>query len=270
MRSGGESSGRPRTLSIIVPAYNESHAIEGVVANIKAAASCLDGFEILIVDDGSTDDTGEIADRLAREHPEVTVIHQPQNSGFAAAYGAGLARARLEYVTFLPGDNEVALGSITNIFKAVGTADLVVPYHATPWNRTWYRRFLTWVCVTEINLLFGWRVKYTQGNAVYPTELARKLPITTRHFFFITEMLVHALVAGYSFVHVPLTHQERTYGRSKALSLANIASAEATMLRLWWNVRVHGLRAVPRVGTPAAASASEGPRQSWRSRLSQH
>jgi dolichol-phosphate mannosyltransferase len=248
---------RPRTLSIIVPAYNESRSIEGVVANIKAAGTSLDDFEILIVDDGSTDDTGQIADALAAKYAEVSVIHHPRNRGFAATYGSGLARARLEYVTFLPGDNEVALGSITNIFNAVGTADLVVPYHSTPWNRAWHRRVLTWVCVTEINVLFGWHVKYTQGNAVYPTELARRLPITTRHFFFITEMLVHALVAGYTFVHVPLTHQERTYGRSKAMSLANMASAEATMLRLWWHVRVHGLRVVPKVGAEATLMTRE-------------
>jgi glycosyltransferase involved in cell wall biosynthesis len=248
------ATARPRTLSIIVPAYNESRSLEGVVSNIKAASDSLDGFEILLVDDGSADDTGFVADELAREHPEVTVIHHPRNRGFAAAYGSGLARARLAYVTFLPGDNEVSLGSITNIFSAVGTADIVVPYHATPWNRALYRRFLTWVCVSEINLLFGWRLKYTQGNAVYPTELARMLPITTRHFFFITEMLVHALVAGYSFVHVPLTHQERTYGRSKAVSMDNIINAEATMLRLWWNVRVQGQRAVPRAASASGSS----------------
>jgi dolichol-phosphate mannosyltransferase len=252
---------RPRTLSIIVPAYNESRAIEGVVANIEAAADTLEGHEILIVDDGSTDDTGQVADDLARTHTEVRVIHHQRNRGFAAAYGSGLAQARLAYVTFLPGDNEVALGSITNIFEAVGTADVIVPFHATPWNRMWYRRFLTWVCVTEINLLFGWQVKYTQGNAVYPTELARTLPISTRHFFFITEMLVHALVAGYSFVHVPLTHQERTYGRSKAVSLTNIVNAEATMLRLWWNIRVLRRRALPRVDRHTVPMQPQGVRQ---------
>jgi glycosyltransferase involved in cell wall biosynthesis len=251
------SAPSPRTLSIIVPAYNESRAIEGVVANIEAAGDTLDGYEILIVDDGSTDDTGQVADELARTQQNVKVIHHSPNRGFAAAYASGLARARLAYVTFLPGDNEVSLGSITNIFAAVGTSDIVVPYHATPWNRQWYRRFLTWVCVSEINGLFGWHVKYTQGNAVYPTELARTLPVSTRHFFFITEMLVHALVAGYSFVHVPLTHQERRYGRSKAMSLANMASAEATMLRLWWNVRLRGQRVIPPVGQQLATLPAE-------------
>ncbi|MBV9543562.1 MAG: glycosyltransferase family 2 protein, partial [Chloroflexi bacterium] len=135
---------RSRSLSIIVPAYNESRAIEGVVANIESAASTLEAHEVVIVDDGSTDDTGRVADELARTHANVKVVHHPRNRGFAAAYGSGLAQARLAYVTFLPGDNEVALGSISNIFNAVGSADVIVPYHATPWNRTWYRRFLTW------------------------------------------------------------------------------------------------------------------------------
>src|SRR5215831_16251583 len=100
-----------RTLSIIVPAYNESRALEGVVANIEAAAGTLDGYEVVLVDDGSTDDTGQIADELALTHPNVRVIHHSPNRGFAAAYASGLAKARLAYVTFLPGDNEVALGS---------------------------------------------------------------------------------------------------------------------------------------------------------------
>ncbi|MBV9545792.1 MAG: hypothetical protein JOY61_15585 [Chloroflexi bacterium] len=73
-------------------------------------------------------------------------------------------------------------------------------------------------------------------------------------------MLVHALVAGYSYVHVPLTHQERTYGRSKALSMTNIVNAEATMLRLWWNIRVLGRRALPHVERPAAPMQAQGAR----------
>jgi glycosyltransferase involved in cell wall biosynthesis len=248
----------PRTLSIIVPAYNESHNIEGAVDTITRAGAALDDFEILLIDDGSSDDTGKIVDRLAANHSRVTAIHHLTNRGFAAAYHSGLDNARMEYVTFLPGDNEVAFESVCNIVAAVGTADLVIPYHATPWKRAWFRRVLTWVCVSEINVLFGWRQRYYQGPTVYPTRLARHLPTSTRRFFFITEMLVHALIAGYSWVEVGLTHQERTYGQSKAVALSNILDAEGTILRLWWKVRIRGQRLAPAPHGGVAEAAAGG------------
>jgi hypothetical protein len=134
----------------------------------------------------------------------------------------------------------VAAESVEEIFNAVGKADLVVPYHGTPWNRTWQRRVLTWICTTQLNVLFSRNLKYFQGPAVYPTELARVLPINTTGFFFATEMLVNALLMGYSYVQVPLTHHERTYGQSKAVKASNIVDAQMTILRLWWSLRVRG------------------------------
>lgn len=249
---------RQRTLSVLIPAYNEAQNIEAAVRDVLDAAAGFQEVEVLVVNDGSTDGTGEVADRLARDMPQVSAIHHPRNQGFAAAYRTGLQRARMQYFTFVPGDHEVAPESVRDIFAAIGTYDLVVPYHGTPWKRAWHRRVLTWVCTTEFNVLFGWRLKYYQGPTVYPTTLARALPLTAHGFFFVAEMLVHALEAGYSFTEVGLTHQERVYGRSKAVALPNIVDAEKTILRLWWDVRVRRQRAVPRVSRDTPSNALEG------------
>ena len=91
-----------------------------------------------------------------------------------------------------------------------------------------------------MNVLFSRNLKYFQGPAIYPTSLARVLPINTTGFFFATEMLVNALLMGYTYVEVPLTHHERTYGQSKAVKLSNIVDAQFTILRLWWNLRMRG------------------------------
>jgi glycosyltransferase involved in cell wall biosynthesis len=231
-----------RTISVIIPAYNEARNLEAAVNTVIEAAGTFDDFEVLIVNDGSTDDTGEVAERLAAADPRLRVVHHGSNQGFAAAYGSGLARARMQYVTFAPGDNEIVGASLAEIFDAVGKADLVVPYHGTPWKRAFYRRILTWTCVTQINAFFGWHLHYFQGPTVYPTDVARVLPRTTRGFFFITEMLVYALAAGYTAVEVPLIHQERAYGRSNAVGLSKIVDAERTILHLWWQIRLLGRR----------------------------
>jgi glycosyltransferase involved in cell wall biosynthesis len=235
-----------RTISVLVPAYNEANNLEGAVRDVARAARDFDDFEILIVNDGSIDDTGQVAQQLAAEIPHVRVIHHSRNLGFRAAYNSALAQARMDYFTFVPGDHEVTLDSVETILAAVGSADLVVPFHATPWKRAWHRRALTWIAVTQLNWLFGWRVQYYQGPTVYPTALARLLPRTVNGFFYITEMLVHALDAGYSWVEVGLTHQERVFGRSKAVGWSTILDAQRAVLMLWWNVRVRGKRVTPR------------------------
>ena len=143
----------------------------------------------------------------------------------------------MPFFTFVPGDREVSRESIARILAAIGSADIVVPYHANPRARPWHRRCVTWASTRLINLLFGLTLRYYQGPCVYPTALARSLPTTTTGLFSLAEMLIQAVLAGHSVVEVGLIHQERASGRSTAVSLRNILTALATLLRLWWAVR---------------------------------
>jgi dolichol-phosphate mannosyltransferase len=228
-----------KAITIFVPAFNEVANLEGAVEDAVAAATkALTDYEILIVDDGSTDGTGPLADALATRWPKVRVIHNPRNMGLARGYGIALQRARMPYFTFVPGDREVQVESIREILDAVGNADIVVPYHANMEARPWYRRLFTRASTALMNVLFGLKLRYYQGPCVYPTRLARSLPTTTTGFFFLAEMLVQALRAGHSFVEVGLIHQERATGRSKALSFGNALRALKTVIGLWWRIRV--------------------------------
>ena len=249
-----------RTVSILAPAFNEAQNIEGAVGDaIDAAAEAdLADFEIIIVDDGSTDETPDISDRLARQLDRVRVIHHPTNRGLAAAYLTGLEHARMNYYTFTGGDRELHRDSLRDILRCVGRATVIVPYHGTPEKRERHRRILTWVSTTQLNMMFGLKLRYFQGPCVYPTALARMLPHTCTGFYFATERLVHALVAGHSWVEVPLRHEPRTSGRSKAVSVKQIVRAEAFIWRLWWGIRVRGQLAVPRVAPGLAHIAVEG------------
>lgn len=228
-------------LSIILPAYNEVVTLADVVWDITAFAKiALDDYEILLVDDGSTDATGGIADGLAIQLARVRVLHQGRNRGVGAAYAWGLTVARCPYVTFLPADGEIAPGSIGAFFAAVGDADLVVTYHANPEDRPWHRRLLTWGATALVNRLFGFRLRYYQGPVVYPTELARRLPKTAGGFYFLTQMLVHALAEGHTYTEVGLVHRPRQAGTSRAVSLRNIVRALRTMLTTYWALRMRG------------------------------
>lgn len=227
-------------LTVIVPALNETHTLQSVVRDITQAADASghEDLEIIVVDDGSTDGTGECADFLEAQLDWVRASHHHENRGLSSAYETGLALATKEYVCWIPGDGEMAPSSIGAIFRAIGTADLVVPYHGTPHKRTWLRRVLTWGSTAQLNWLLGHQLSYYQGTIVYPTALARRLPRTESGFFFCAEMLCHALDDGASYIEVPLEHVERQHGVSKAVGWRQILRAEALILRLWWRLRV--------------------------------
>jgi glycosyltransferase involved in cell wall biosynthesis len=228
-----------RRVSVFLPAFNEVDNLERAVADIVwAADGVLAEYEILVVNDGSTDGTRELADRLAHENPRVRALHQPRNLGIAAAYERALDEAKLDHFSFLAGDGEIDRGSVRDILAAVGRADIVAPYHQNPRARQLHRRFLTWASTGLVNALFGLKMHYYQGPCIYPIALARSLPKSAGGFYFLTQMLIHALHAGHSAVEVGLTHVERAHGRSKAVSITNILKALRTIARVWWAIYV--------------------------------
>jgi glycosyltransferase involved in cell wall biosynthesis len=242
-----------RRLSIVVPAYNETGNLQAAIQGVLTAADATgEAFEIIVVNDGSTDGTGECAEYLATMIPEITVIHHPENRGLRAAYESGVAVAQYPYLTWVPGDGEIATESLTDIFSKTGQADLTIPYHGTPEKRPWFRRLLTWVSTNEINWLFGQRLHYWQGPVVYPTAFARALPRTVPGFFCMAEQLITAMEANPTYIEVPLTHQERTYGVSKAVSPERIWDAQMAVLRFWWRLRVRR-QPVPTIAAPVGA-----------------
>ena len=101
-----------RTMSVVVPAYNEMGNLENAVKDVVHALRTFDDYEVIIVNDGSRDGTGEVADRLAASMDRVRAIHHERNRGFSASYQTGLAHARMAYFTFVPGDHEVAAESV--------------------------------------------------------------------------------------------------------------------------------------------------------------
>jgi glycosyltransferase involved in cell wall biosynthesis len=227
------------TLTVIIPALNEAGNLSAAVRTVlEAISGRFADYELLIFDDGSTDQTGSIADELAAGNPHIRVVHNPRNMGFGYNYSRGVELARMEYVTMFPGDNEIPGDAIRTILGAIGSADIVVPYISTPAVRSGSRRFISASFVALIDFLFGLRLRYFNGPCVHRRTLLQSVPMRTHGFAYMTAILVRLIRSGCSYVEVPMPLQARQHGRSKAFRLKNIVSVLSTIGELLWEIRV--------------------------------
>lgn len=229
-----------KSISLIMPAYNEEEAIEFTVRSVleKLKEYCFD-YEIFIFDDGSTDKTGEIAERLSAEDSKIKVFHNPKNMNLGYNFARGIKMASKEYAGLLPCHGLIDLKSFDLILPALakGNIDVLVGYIANPRVRHLRRRIVSWINTTLLNLLFGFGLKYYHLN-FYRTELLKKLPKSTQSYALMVELLVCSLASGAIYKEVPFYRIERGMGKSKALRIKNLIEIFKTYGRLFWRVRV--------------------------------
>jgi dolichol-phosphate mannosyltransferase len=196
-----------RDLTIVVPAYNEAQRLQATVDGVIAAASTsLDHFEVIIVNDGSSDDTAGIADGLATSRPFVSAIHHPVNRGVGAAYRSGLMAARYPFLNLVPGDNAFQPGCLADFFALVGRADVIISYRQNVSARSTVRLGLSIVFSTLLR--FATRLPIRDGHSLYiwPVDLARRIPVPDDYRYHMTTLAaLLRMVATYAETPVQLT-----------------------------------------------------------------
>jgi dolichol-phosphate mannosyltransferase len=230
---------RARSISVLVPVLDEEDNLEPTVRRlIEALTTTIEDFEIIIVDDGSTDRTPAVADRLVEEIPNIRVFHNATNLGLGYSYARGYEEARKEFFVYIPGDNTWPYRSFVELFGNLGRADIITSFAINPGVRPTSRRIVSRAYTQALNLLFGHRMQYFNGLTIYEVEFLRRRPATTFGFGFQGEVLLKALASGASYIEVGLPIDERTAGGSKAINVRNISSVFFTVLRVFWELRI--------------------------------
>jgi glycosyltransferase involved in cell wall biosynthesis len=213
------------TLSVIIPALNEGQNIANTVQEVLTAiGDRFADYELVLVNDGSTDDTGRIMDQLAAGNPHLRVLHNPSPNNLGGAYKKGLAVARHDYVLMVPGDDQLPAAGIANVLARVGEAEMVIPYHTNLHIRPLGRQITSRLFTAILNALFHLRLRYFNSIVVYRRELLQTITIRTDSFAFQAETLIKLLRAGHSYVEVGLEIRERPTGRSTALRWTNVVA----------------------------------------------
>lgn len=211
-------------LSVVVLAYNEEANLRIAVEEILGVLRALPrSWELIIVDDGSSDGTGRVADVLATEEPRVRVVHHGTNRGLGGGYRTGFAEARGERLTFFPADGQFPATIITQFLGEMGTElDMVLGYLP---NRTheFLARSLSAAERILYFALFG-RMPRFQGIVMFRRKLLDELPLisTGPGWGIIMELIVRTARGPYRTKSVPTDYRPRMSGESKAVSAKNV------------------------------------------------
>ena len=229
-------------LSLVIPAFNEAAGIaDTLTETVAALRSDFDRYEILLVDDGSTDGTADIATgmRLAG----VRVIRLPQNRGYGAALRAGFQAARLPLVAFTDADGQLDPGDLRRLAEAA--RPIAVGYRADRQD-PWRRRFLSRGYNRLVRALLGTRLRDIDcALKVFRRDVLADLMPESRGFFVNTEMIARARHLGLAVAELPVAHRRRRAGVSK-VSLAEVPKTFRTLVGYWWRERVVGPGVVAR------------------------
>ncbi len=211
-------------ISFFIPAYNEEGHLRTTVEESARVLGLQSGdFEIIIVDDGSTDRTGEMAEELARSRPFVRVFHNDGNRGFGYTCRRAITESRGRYIGWVSADTTWEPAVLQQVIRSLGQADVITTYMTNFQDRTFLRRVISRSFTVTMNVLFKLNIKYYNGGCFHRAECIKPLKLYSPGLTLWAEILVRLLKSGHTCLQIGIHNVERQHGRSKAFRWQNVA-----------------------------------------------
>ena len=223
------------SIAIFFPVYRDEGTVEKVaLKSLKVLSETASSYKVIIVDDGSPDRSGEIADRLAAEHPEIMSVHHETNRGYGGALKTGFQQSLdYEWICFTDGDNQYDVNELPNLVKHFHHYDLIVTFRYAKIYGT-LRTFISFVYNLIIRLLFKSILRdHNCGLKVIRSEVINDMDIISNSAFIGAEIIINAMVKGYPIGEVGIKTYPRTFGESSVMSWRHIKTSIEDMFRVY-------------------------------------
>jgi glycosyltransferase involved in cell wall biosynthesis len=257
--SSPTSGGRKLSgISAFFPAYNDGGTIASmVVSTLMTLRDCADDFEVIVVDDGSSDYTGELLDELARIHaPAVRVIHHGKNRGYGGALRSGFAAAVKDWIFYTDGDAQYDPRELRLLVAAcVGLEERVDVINGYKISRSdpWYRQIIGRVYHHVVKWMFGFKLRDVDCDfRLIRRSVFEHIQLRSDSGTICLELVKKLQDAGYRFAEVPVHHYHRAFGRSQFFNFRRVFRTLVQLAGLW---RELVWQAAPAAATPASAES---------------
>ena len=210
-------------VSVIIPAYNEEDHLKITFEKTAAVlATETADYEIIIVDDGSTDQTAGIADELAAQDSRVRVIHNPGNQGFGFTCRAGIKSARMSFTGWIAADTAWDPEVLKKVLGMLNQYDIITAYTLNSSERPFLRRVISVSFTNVLNLLFGLRMRYYNVACFHRTALLQSIPLRSSGFTLWAEAIIRLVKKGYRCYEIGGNFDDRKSGKTKAFQIKNV------------------------------------------------
>lgn len=224
---------RLSSLTVFFPCYNEKDSIRPLTTKTLDVASHIsDDIEVLLVNDGSSDGTGELADELEKQYPAVRAIHHPRNQGYGAALQTGFRNATKEYVFYTDGDGQFDIAELPTLVPLIAQYDIVSGYRIK--RQEGLLRIINAFCWTTLmKIMFNLKIKDIDcAFKLYKREIFDRIEMHSTGALIDTEILARAKRLNYTITQVGVHHYPRLAGESTGSNIKVILRAFRELFKL--------------------------------------
>lgn len=226
-----------KNLSVFFPCYNEAENLPSTVEKCVDVLNKLGiSWEILIINDGSSDETREIAESLAAKNPKIRIINHPKNLGYGEALKSGFYNARNEVIVYNDSDGQFDFGEVTKFLEKIENDDLVIGYRIKR-KDNFLRVLFKKGWQASLFLFFGLTLKDVDcGFKMVKRKVLEKIPKleSSRGGMINAELAIKAKKAGFKIGQIGVHHYPRKFGKPTGANLNVIVRSYLDLLKLWW------------------------------------
>lgn len=230
----------PRSITAFFPAYNDAGTIGSlVITALQTLPRVTNDYEVLVVNDGSTDHTADVLDELARQYPQVRVIHHDQNRGYGGALRSGFAHARGQWLFYTDGDAQYDPRELLHLVATLRSDVDIVNGYKISRSDPLHRVIIGRLYHHFTRFAFGIRLRDVDCDfRLIRRRVLETVPLESNTGTICVEMVRKFQDAGCRFVEVPVHHYHRTYGKSQFFQFRRLCRVALHLARLWWKLIV--------------------------------
>ena len=228
---------KSKSISLVFPLYKDKKSVKKMIyKSIKILKKVAKNYEIIAVDDGCPEKSGEIVKKYAKKNSKIKVFFHKKNLGYGAAIKTGLKKSKYECIFTIDGDDEYDVNALPKLLKKIKYSDLIITHRYKKKYNT-LRMIISWIYNTLLRFLFNTPFKdISSGSRLISKKLVKKIKINTNSPFLGAELAIKTNYFGYKVSEVGIHHYPSTFRSGNSVSIINIIRTIRDMIILYFKI----------------------------------